>query len=184
MWAVDDSWLPDVLAEWRGEKVHRDAILLLESFCSRLVEHELLWVEDPLTVRLVAGVGKSAGFPIRDTKRICKEEGMLWGYPEDPEIFQVGVSREVALLRFRRREVPKLRRSLSRGDYGHDVLLAQEALARLGAWDGEPSSRFTNEFMRAVREWQGRCGMRISGTIDRVSWTRLMEESDAVHSDS
>lgn len=182
MWAVDDSWLPEDLAEWRGERVHRDAIPLLDSFCSRLVEHELLAAEDSLTVRLVAGVGKSAGFPIRETKRICKEEGILWGYPEDPEIFQVAVPREAVLLRFRRREVPKLRRSLSRGDYGHDVLLAQEALARLGAWNGELSSRFTNEFMRAVREWQGSCGMRISGSIDRVSWTRLMEESDAVHS--
>lgn len=184
MWAVDDSWLPSVVAEWRGVEVHRDAAPLLDSFCSRLVEHELLGAEDPLTVRLVAGVGRSAGFPIRDTKRICKEEGMAWGYPEDPEIFRVAIPREAVLLRFRRRDVPRLRRSLSRGDYGHDVLLAQRAMAEVGEWQGEPSSRFTNEFMRAVREWQGRSGMRITGSIDRVSWSRLMEESGAVHSDS
>lgn len=184
MSVVDGSWLPVDVVEWRGVEVHRDAAPLLDAFCSRLPEHELLGADDALTVRLVAGVGKSAGFPIRATRRLCKEQGMEWGYPEDPELFRVGVSREAALLRFQRTEIPRLRRTLSRGDYGHDVMLVQEAMIRAGEWEGEPSARFTNEFMRAVREWQGRSGMRITGSIDRVSWSRLMEESGAVHSDA
>jgi hypothetical protein len=183
VWGVDDSWADYDPVGWCGVNVHPDAVPLLDGFCGELVEHEVVGSDGCVSVLLVAGVGKSAGFPIRETKRVCKSWGVTWGYPEDPQVFTVSVSRDVAMLRHQAvQAVPPLRRTLSRGDYGHDVMLAQEALARLG-WEGVPSARFTNDFMRAVRVYQGEHGMRVSGVIDRVSWTRLMEET-GVYSDS
>lgn len=172
-----DDWSPVVLGSVRGVPVHADAVPVFEEFLGS--EAAMLAAgPDPLSLRVSRGDGKSAGFPIRDTRRVCRDLGLEWGYPEEPEVFRVVAPHDAVLLRYRRVEVPVLRRSLSRGDYGHDVRMAQEALAGVGGYGGEISGRYTNEFMRAVRVWQGARGVRVTGDIDRVSWKYLLEESN------
>lgn len=166
-----DEWLPVVWGEVEGVPVHADAVPVFEDFLGS--EGAMIAPgPDPLSLRV------SRKFPVRETRRRCKDLGLEWGYPEEPDLFRVVASRDAVLLRYRRVGVPVLRRSLSRGDYGDDVRIAQEALAALGGYDGEVSGRYTNEFMRAVRVWQGSRSVRVTGDIDRVSWKYLLEESN------
>lgn len=176
-----DTWLDDVPVTFRGASVASDAVPVFEALLAVLPECVVTEGPDNLSLLLSAGSGKSAGFPIRDTRRACKDIGVEWAYPDDPRAFTVALSRGEARLKFGRREVPAVRRSLSRGDYGHDVRLVQETMAGVGAYDGEVSGRFTHEFMRAVREYQGSRGIRVTGQVDRRTWAHLSEESN-VHS--
>lgn len=175
---MDTSWIGDEVVSFRGARVAADALPVFEVMLQGLPECVVTEGPDNLSVLLSAGSGKSAGFPVRDTRRACKEVGVEWGYPDDPRLFRVTLTRDVARLRYGRREVPAIRRHLSRGDYGHDVRLVQDAMARVGAYNGEVSGRFTQEFMRAVREYQGSRGIRVTGQVDRRTWAHLSEESN------
>jgi peptidoglycan hydrolase-like protein with peptidoglycan-binding domain len=71
------------------------------------------------------------------------------------------------------------RHSLDSGNSGILVMWAQGRLMAEGQYEGELNGRYTREVSLAVRQFQSDNGLRVTGVIDRRTWTVLAGEDDA-----
>lgn len=65
------------------------------------------------------------------------------------------------------------RHSLDSGDRGALVLWAQSRLATHGVYAGALDGRFRHDTSKAVRAFQDRRGLKVTGVIDRRTWDLL-----------
>lgn len=78
----------------------------------------------------------------------------------------------------RRSEVElQLRGGLSFGDRGAQVEVVQRTLSRLGLYEGPIDGRYGTRLSRAVRQFQSRRGMRVTGDINKATWVAIVEET-------
>jgi len=68
---------------------------------------------------------------------------------------------------------PAYRHPLDTGDRGALVLWAQSRLAEHGDYTGPLDGRFRQEVTLAVRRFQDRQGLAVTGVIDRRTWETL-----------
>lgn len=65
------------------------------------------------------------------------------------------------------------RHSLDNGDRGALVLWAQSRLTEHGVYEGPLDGRFRLDTGKAVRAFQDRHGLKVTGVIDRRTWDLL-----------
>ena len=67
----------------------------------------------------------------------------------------------------------ELQRTMSQGDHGPRVEVVQKALADAGFFDGRQDGRYGTLLGRAVRQFQGSKGLRITGEVNPQTWEAL-----------
>jgi peptidoglycan hydrolase-like protein with peptidoglycan-binding domain len=65
------------------------------------------------------------------------------------------------------------RHSLDTGDRGVLVMWAQSKLMKHGYFEGDLNGRYNRELSLAVRKYQDRVNLKITGVIDRKTWESL-----------
>ena len=67
----------------------------------------------------------------------------------------------------------ELQRTMSQGDHGPRVEVVQKALADAGFFDGKQDGRYGTLLGRAVRQFQGSKGLRVTGEVNPQTWEAL-----------
>ena len=67
----------------------------------------------------------------------------------------------------------QLQRTMSQGDHGPRVEVVQKSLANAGFFDGKQDGRYGTLLGRAVRQFQGSKGLRITGEVNPQTWEAL-----------
>jgi peptidoglycan hydrolase-like protein with peptidoglycan-binding domain len=67
----------------------------------------------------------------------------------------------------------ELQRTMSQGDHGPRVEVVQKALANAGFFEGKQDGRYGTLLGRAVRQFQGSKGLRITGEVNPQTWEAL-----------
>lgn len=67
----------------------------------------------------------------------------------------------------------ELQRTMSQGDHGPRVEVVQKALANAGFFDGKQDGRYGTLLGRAVRQFQGSKGLRITGEVNPQTWEAI-----------
>ena len=67
----------------------------------------------------------------------------------------------------------ELQRTMSQGDHGPRVEVVQKALADAGFFEGKQDGRYGTLLGRAVRQFQGSKGLRVTGEVNPQTWEAL-----------
>ena len=67
----------------------------------------------------------------------------------------------------------QLQRTMSQGDHGPRVEVVQKALANAGFFEGKQDGRYGTLLGRAVRQFQGSKGLRVTGEVNPQTWESL-----------
>lgn len=67
----------------------------------------------------------------------------------------------------------ELQRTMSQGDHGPRVEVVQKALADAGFFEGKQDGRYGTLLGRAVRQFQGSKGLRVTGEVNPQTWEAI-----------